>query len=124
MPRCASPTFWSRIGPVLLIAGRDFAPCLNPNIFRSPPMLHSARQALGISSHFVVALPCLMELNLQRGQFYGRVSLRREVGGSTLSETRYHAGRKLPRHSHDRSYFCFVLRGRFAEVYDNKSRAC
>jgi len=79
---------------------------------------------LGISSHFVVALACLMELDLQRGQFYGRVSLSREVGGVTLSETRYPAGRKLPRHSHERSYFCFVLRGRFPEVYGNKSRAC
>ena len=65
-----------------------------------------------------------MEFELQRGQFYGRVSRSREVPAVTLTETRYPSGSKLPRHSHERSYFCFVLQGRFAEMYGNKSRAC
>ncbi len=65
-----------------------------------------------------------MELELQRGQFYGRVSRSREVAAVTLTETRYASGSKLPQHSHERAYFCFVLQGRFAEVYGNKSRAC
>ena len=65
-----------------------------------------------------------MELDLQHGQFYGRVLRRREVAAVTLTETRYPSGSKLPRHTHERAYFCFVLKGRFAEVYGNESRVC
>jgi AraC family transcriptional regulator len=65
-----------------------------------------------------------MKLELQRGHFYGRVSRSREVAAVTLAETRYPSGSKLPRHSHERAYFCFVLQGSFVEGYGNKSRAC
>lgn len=65
-----------------------------------------------------------MALKLARGQFYGQISRSREVAPFILTETTYPSGRKLPRHSHERAYFCFVLRGRFAEVCGKRSHEC
>ena len=65
-----------------------------------------------------------MAIELQRGAFYGRLLRSLEVDAVTLTETRYPSGSKLPRHSHERPYFCFVIQGRFAELYRNQYRAC
>ena len=65
-----------------------------------------------------------MKLELPNGQFYGKVSRSREVAAFNLIETRYASGQKVPRHSHERPYFCLVIQGRFAELYSNQYRAC
>ena len=62
-----------------------------------------------------------MELKLVRGQFFGQVLRSHELSAITLTETRYPLGHKLPRHSHERAYFCFVLRGTFTESYGQQS---
>jgi AraC family transcriptional regulator len=65
-----------------------------------------------------------MELQLPGGRFYGHTSRTREVCGFTLTETTYSRGHRLPRHSHQHPYFCFVLRGKFAEFCGKRVRAC
>lgn len=60
----------------------------------------------------------------RHGQFYGRVFRSREVAALNLIETRYASGQILPRHSHERAYFCFVIQGRFAERYGNENLEC
>jgi AraC family transcriptional regulator len=64
------------------------------------------------------------ESKLARGQFYGKVSRRREVSSFILTETAYHSGYQLPRHSHERAYLCFVLKGRFSEFGGARSHDC
>jgi AraC family transcriptional regulator len=65
-----------------------------------------------------------MKRELPHGQFYGRVLRSREVATLSLIETRYASGQILPRHSHERPYFCFVIQGRFAERYRNRNLEC
>ena len=65
-----------------------------------------------------------MELQLPVGRFYGQTSRTREVCGFTLAETTYLRGHELPRHSHQHPYFCFVLKGRFAEFSGHRVRLC
>jgi AraC family transcriptional regulator len=57
------------------------------------------------------------------GSFYGDILADTSVAGLTLSETAYLPGLALPKHSHEQAYFCFVLGGRFTEVYRNSSRS-
>jgi quercetin dioxygenase-like cupin family protein len=64
------------------------------------------------------------ESRLTRGEFYGRVSRRREVRSFILTETAYQSGYQLPRHSHERAYLCFVLKGRFSEHVGAQSHDC
>ncbi len=61
---------------------------------------------------------------LPRGTFYGAERARRRVGGLLLTETAYRAGDALPRHDHERAYFCCVLRGGFVERDGRASREC
>ena len=65
-----------------------------------------------------------MELQLPGGRFYGQTSRTREVCGFTLAETSYSRGHNLPRHSHQHPYFCFVLKGKFAEFCGKRVRTC
>ena len=58
------------------------------------------------------------------GQLHGAVLRRREVGGLALTETSYPARLRLPRHGHERAYFCLVLAGAYTETYARRSRAC
>jgi AraC family transcriptional regulator len=44
--------------------------------------------------------------------------------GLRLMETAYYPALKLPAHSHESAYFCFVLGGSFAELYGKHSRLC
>jgi AraC family transcriptional regulator len=62
-----------------------------------------------------------MELNLARGEFFGRVMRRRELAAVILTETAYPLGHDIPRHAHDHAYFCFVLRGSFTESDGRRS---
>ena len=65
-----------------------------------------------------------MNPHLPPGNFYGKTLRQHLVAGFSLSETRYPPGTKLPRHSHESSYFGFVLRGNYTENYGNTVRSC
>jgi AraC family transcriptional regulator len=55
---------------------------------------------------------------------YGKTRKRLELNDFVLTETVYPSQTILPRHSHSKAYFCFVLQGVFDERYENRSRAC
>ena len=65
-----------------------------------------------------------MNPRLPAGDYYGETLRQHQVGGFRLSQTRYQPGSKLPRHSHESHYFCFVLSGSYQEKYDCKVRSC
>jgi AraC family transcriptional regulator len=63
-------------------------------------------------------------MRLSSGCFYGNTSKTVSTAGIRLIETVYSPALKLPAHSHESAYFCFVLDGSFAEFYGEKSRSC
>jgi len=65
-----------------------------------------------------------MNLQLAAGNFYGKTLKQYEVGGFSLSETRYTPGSTLPAHSHESHFFCFILSGTYREAYERKVRYC
>src|ERR1700687_3257212 len=58
------------------------------------------------------------------GCLYGDILGNTSIAGFTLTETAYVPSLKLPKHSHEQAYFCFVLGGSFTEVYGEHSRSC
>src|SRR6267143_216087 len=58
------------------------------------------------------------------GSSYGDILGNTSIAGFTLTETAYLPGLTLPKHSHEQAYFCFVLQGRFTEIYGKHSRSC
>src|SRR5882762_5240805 len=66
----------------------------------------------------------VMELTLPQGRFCGKTLATFGHQGVRLTETVYSPGLKLPRHSHERACFIFVIKGSFAETYGNRSRDC
>ena len=63
-------------------------------------------------------------MRLLPGQWYGKTLNKHCVEGLTLSETSYGSNLKLPRHSHERSYFCFVVKGTYTESYCKTEQTC
>jgi len=63
-------------------------------------------------------------MKLSFARLYGNVLANASVAGLTLTETSYAPSLKLPKHSHEQTYFCFVLEGGFTEVYGRRSRSC
>ncbi len=61
---------------------------------------------------------------LSGGQFYGELIRCHALAGLTLTETRYPAGARLPRHCHEHAYFCLIRRGTYREEYGNRQRTC
>lgn len=55
---------------------------------------------------------------------YGQILKRLEVAGFILTESAYAAKSILPKHSHEYSYFCFVLQGVYTEFYGSREIAC
>ncbi|CAN5542000.1 hypothetical protein BH20ACI3_BH20ACI3_33350 [soil metagenome] len=55
---------------------------------------------------------------------YGETLGNASVSAFTLTETAYAQSLELPKHSHERAYFCIVLGGSFTEVYGRVSRSC
>ncbi len=55
---------------------------------------------------------------------YGDILGARSLAGFTLTETAYASSLKLPKHSHEQAYFCFVLDGTFTEIYGRRERSC
>lgn len=58
------------------------------------------------------------------GRFYGERIRSLDCAGLTLSETRYPAGVRLPRHCHEHAYFCLIRRGTYREEYGGRQRSC
>lgn len=58
------------------------------------------------------------------GQFCGELIRSHTCSGITLTETRYAAGARLPRHCHEHGYFYLILRGTYREEYCGHHRLC
>jgi AraC family transcriptional regulator len=65
-----------------------------------------------------------MPAQLESGQFYGRTLKRRLVAGLTLADVVYPTGVRLPRHAHERAYFCLIRQGAYTEQYGRRTRVC
>jgi len=65
-----------------------------------------------------------MEPRLSAGSFYGNQQKSQSVGGLLLSEHAYPPDLRIPSHSHERAYFCLVLRGDYTETYGKSTRDC
>jgi AraC family transcriptional regulator len=65
-----------------------------------------------------------MGKQLESGRFFGRTLRTRSVAGLTLSDVLYPADARLPRHSHERAYFCLIRRGSYVETYGRRTRVC
>lgn len=63
-------------------------------------------------------------MNIRSGRFHGDLLRKTEVAGLTLTERIYTPELKLPEHSHQQPYFCFVLAGSFTEVSGHHERFC
>ena len=61
---------------------------------------------------------------LQPGRFLGRTRRQRNVAGLMLADVGYPAGARLPRHAHERPYFCLIRSGGYDELYARRARAC
>jgi AraC family transcriptional regulator len=61
---------------------------------------------------------------LSPGGFLGKVVRQQACAGLSLTETRHPAGARLPRHCHERAYFCLIRRGTYREEYGNRQRFC
>jgi AraC family transcriptional regulator len=63
-------------------------------------------------------------MNSNLNPFHGTTVQSSAVAGFTLTETAYGSNVRLPEHSHQAAYFCFVLQGGFTEHYERQRRAC
>jgi AraC family transcriptional regulator len=63
-------------------------------------------------------------MNIRSGRFHGDLLRRTVVAGFTLTERVYTPELKLPEHSHQEPYFCFVLAGSFTEISGQQARYC
>src|SRR5436190_11960388 len=65
-----------------------------------------------------------MERRLPCGHFFGDILQSRTVPGLILTETRHAPGLRLPSHSHDNAYLCFVRQGTYREEFGSQERTC
>jgi len=65
-----------------------------------------------------------MSSTVGTGNLYGRDLRSGKVGPFILHERLYPAHFRTPRHFHDRSLFCFVVKGSYTETYGSRTRAC
>jgi AraC family transcriptional regulator len=63
-------------------------------------------------------------MSTRSASLYGELVKKGTIAGLALTETRYAKDLRLPKHSHDEAYFCFVLNGAYLEQYGRRSRAC
>ncbi|MEZ5345518.1 MAG: AraC family transcriptional regulator [Pyrinomonadaceae bacterium] len=59
--------------------------------------------------------------NLKAGEFYGKVSAKRSVSSSIISEIVHTRGKSLPKHSHELAFFTLLLDGSYSESYGRKN---
>lgn len=62
-----------------------------------------------------------MSENLKAGEFYGKISNKRRISSSTLSELVHQKSVNLPAHSHELAFFTLLLDGSYAETYGRKN---
>jgi AraC family transcriptional regulator len=65
-----------------------------------------------------------MPIELERGQFFGRVLASAQWESFRMSETLYARGALLPWHRHDESYLTFVLAGGYRERTARQTQSC
>jgi AraC family transcriptional regulator len=65
-----------------------------------------------------------MPRQLTAGRFFGATLQHRRLSGLTLVESVHPAGSTLPRHSHERAYFCINESGTYVERYARRQRTC
>src|SRR5262245_60441775 len=65
-----------------------------------------------------------MSVQLAPGCYFGDRVQAREVAGFLLTDYTYRPDSRVPKHSHERSYFCLVVAGGYAESYGCRSREC
>jgi AraC family transcriptional regulator len=63
-------------------------------------------------------------MNIRSGRFHGDLLRKTVVAGLTLTERVYTPELKLPEHSHQEPYFCFVLAGSFTETSGQQAWYC
>jgi AraC family transcriptional regulator len=61
---------------------------------------------------------------LPPGHYYGEITTSRQVDGLFLSETKYEADARVPKHSHVNGHLCLVRQGVYTEKYGHRSRRC
>src|SRR5262249_1179040 len=61
-------------------------------------------------------------IKLLTGSFYGKSTLRREVGGLVFTESAYREELRIPKHEHANAYFNLVLEGTYTEVCGGRAR--
>src|SRR5688572_10463698 len=61
---------------------------------------------------------------LEQGKYFGRTARRRVLPGIALTETVYAPNETIPRHRHERPFFCFVAEGGFEERAHGSRREC
>jgi AraC family transcriptional regulator len=65
-----------------------------------------------------------MAPRLEAGRFYGRTLQQRSVGDLVLADILYPAAGRLPRHTHERAYFCLIRLGSYTEEFLRRRREC
>jgi AraC family transcriptional regulator len=60
----------------------------------------------------------------QAGRFFGKKRRVRREGDLLLVDSWHPAGSRLPRHAHDRAYFCFNHGGVYEEAFGRRRRIC
>src|SRR4051812_19225043 len=61
---------------------------------------------------------------LTSGRFYGNESHRRTIGDLLLTDVSYPSSSLVPRHAHERPYFCWIRNGAYSETYGRRTRTC
>jgi len=61
---------------------------------------------------------------LEGGRFYGATLQKRCVSGLVLVDSLHPADSRLPRHAHERAYFCLNRGGTYVEHYGRRTRTC
>jgi AraC family transcriptional regulator len=59
---------------------------------------------------------------VEAGRFFGAPLRNRHVSGLQLVESLHGAGTQLPRHAHERAYFCLNLSGTYVEQFGRRRR--
>ena len=60
----------------------------------------------------------------ESGAFYGRTLRKRSIGDLVFVDSFHPASSRLPRHTHERAYFCLNHGGTYAEEYGRRRRVC
>ena len=65
-----------------------------------------------------------MKLLMEPGDYFGTTSQKKQINNIILSETCYQGHQKIPNHYHRNFYICYVVKGQFSEVNQNRGIVC